>query len=121
MNGSPEFKDECQNLFNRYVDFYRSADAAGCSLMFEPEAELYSPYGPPAIGRAAIAATHGEWVQEGGENKDINVLSADCDGDLGWCVARFSEGTDDSGTSVNVLARQADGSWLIKLCSLNET
>ncbi|MEM9630108.1 MAG: hypothetical protein AAGA50_02190 [Pseudomonadota bacterium] len=121
MDGSPDFKEACQKLFDQYVDCYRRAVAAACSLVFAPDAELFSPYGAPAIGRSAIAETHSEWVLEGGENKQIRVLSAGCDGNLGWCVARFSEGTDESGSSVNVLARQADGSWLIKLCSLNES
>jgi len=81
---------------------------------------MYSPFGPPAIGRQAIEDTHLEWVSEGADNKQIIVSSADRNGDLGWCIAQFSEGTTGEGVSLNVLARQSDGRWLITHCSLNE-
>ena len=115
------FKDECQKLFDHYVAYYRAGDAVGCASVYSPDAELYSPYGPPAFGRGAIQATHEDWVQEGAENKMINVTGAGCEGGLGWCVANFSEGSTGSGSSVNVLSRQADGRWLITHCSLNES
>lgn len=115
-----DFKKQCQKLLDQYVSFYRAGDAAGCAMVYTPEAELYSPFGPPAIGRAAIEATHDEWVKEGAEGKEIQVVSAGCSGDLGWCIAGFGEGTTGNGSSVNILARQSDGNWLITHCSLNE-
>ena len=115
------FREECQQLLDQYVSFYRKGDAAGCASVYSLEAELYSPFGRPAIGRQAIEATHKEWVEDGAENKKINVLSAGHSDDLGWCIARFSEGTTGSGSSMNILARQPDGSWAITHCSLNET
>ena len=81
---------------------------------------MHSPFGPPAVGRQAIEDTHAEWVSEGADNKQITVSSAEKDGDLGWCIAQFREGTTGEGTSLNVLARQSDGRWLITYCSLNE-
>ncbi|NKB52760.1 MAG: hypothetical protein GKR97_11125 [Rhizobiaceae bacterium] len=114
------FENDCQKLFDSYVSHYRVGDAAGCSSAFAAEAQLYSPYGAPAIGRPAIEATHKEWLADGGEDKQISVLSSGCSGDLGWCLAQFSEVDADSGTSLNVLERQADGEWLITRCSLND-
>mgnify|MGYP003664986714 CR=1 FL=1 len=93
------FKQECQKLLDHYVTCYKQGDA---------------------IGRQAIEDTHAEWVTEGAENKKIIVSSASRDGDLGWCIAEFSEGTTGEGVSLNVLARQPDDSWLITHCSLNE-
>ena len=46
------FKDECQKLFDHYVAYYRAGDAVGCASVYSLNAELYSPYGPPAIGRS---------------------------------------------------------------------
>lgn len=114
------FKEECQKLLDHYVTCYQQGDAKGCASVYSTHAEMYSPFGPPAIGRQAIEDTHAEWVGEGANNKQIAVSSADRNGDLGWCVARFSEGATGEGISLNVLARQADGSWLITHCSLNE-
>ncbi len=116
-----DFKNECQELIDRYVSCYRAGDAAGCAAVYSLEGELYSPFGPPAMGRAAIEAIHDDWVKEGAEAKDIKVLSAGHSGDLGWCIARFSEGATGNGSSMNILARQLDGSWLITHCSLNES
>ncbi len=115
-----EAKDLFQQVFDGYVHSYRSRDAAGCASYFTDNAELYSPYGPAAIGRPAIETTHKEWVEEEGEDKAIEVLHADAEGRIGWCLARFSEGSAASGTSLNVLYQQADGKWLIAQCSLNE-
>ncbi|WP_271951931.1 YybH family protein [Ruegeria faecimaris] len=115
------FKQQCQEVFDHYVACYRQGDANGCASVFAAQAEMYSPFGPPSIGRQAIEDTHAEWVAEGGEDKKINVSSAGRDGELGWCLAEFSEGTTGEGVSLNVLERQPDGRWLITLCSLNET
>ena len=112
-------KIDFQKLFDGYAASYRAGDAAGCASCFVPAAELFSPYGPPAIGRAAIEAIHREWVKEGAENKTLVVLSAGTSEDIGWCTAQYNEGATGKGTSLNVLQRQRDGSWLITHCSLN--
>jgi len=121
LGNAMNFREECQKLLDQYVSLYRKGDAAGCASVYSLEAELYSPFGPPAIGRQAIEAAHIDWVEGGAESKEINVLSAGHSGDLGWCIARYSEGTTGSGSSLNILARQPDGSWAITHCSLNET
>lgn len=114
------FKIVFQELLDAYLASYRAKDAVGCASVYAPDGELYSPFGPPAIGRNAIGAAHLEWVEEGAENKEICVVDAGGSGDVGWCLAHFSEGSTGSGTSLNVLARQPDGKWLITHCSLNE-
>jgi ketosteroid isomerase-like protein len=114
------FKIICQNLLDEYVASYRAMDAVGCASVFSTDAELYSPYGPPAIGRAAIEAIHREWVAEGADEKEIKVVDAGVSEDVGWCVAHFSEGATGSGRSLNVLERQLDGNWLISRCSIND-
>jgi ketosteroid isomerase-like protein len=115
-----DLQKEYRQLIDRYVSYYREGDAAGCASVYSLEAELYSPFGPPGIGRQAIEAIHTEWVEDGAEDKQINILSAGHSDDLGWCIGRFSEGTTGSGYSMNILARQPDGSWAITHCSLNE-
>ena len=120
FEGAMDFKIECQALFDLYLSSYRAGDAIGCASVFSLDSELYSPFGPPAIGRASITSIHKEWVEEGGEEKQVKIMSAGCSGDLGWCVASYSEGSTGSGSSINVLAKQPDGSWLITHCSLNE-
>jgi len=112
------FEEECQNLLDRYASCYRQGDAGGCAAIFALDAEMYSAFAPPAIGRQAIEAAHREWVREGAGDKLIEVSSAGRSADLGRCIARFSEREAENGISVNVLARQPDGDWLITHCSL---
>jgi ketosteroid isomerase-like protein len=112
--------DEIQIVLNAYVAAYRAADAEGCAAIFTEDAQLLSPYAPPAIGRAAIAALHADWVQDGAA-KTLTVEKAGSSGDLAWCLARFAEGAETGdGTTLAVLERHGDG-WLIRMCSLNET
>jgi uncharacterized protein (TIGR02246 family) len=114
-----DVKEALQDLMDRYVAAYRAGDSAGCAAVFTENAELRSPYGPAAIGRDAIARTHEEWTAEGAEGKRIDVVSAGVSGDLAWCLAAFSEGSETGeGKSLSVLERQPGGSWLIRMCSL---
>lgn len=111
---------EFQSLFDRYVAAYRTGDAKGCAAVFAARARMFSPYGPPVVGREEIEATHAEWVAEGAENKRIEVSLTGGEGGLAWCLAEYSEGQTGAGTSLNILERQEDGQWLITMCSLNE-
>ena len=114
-------KDELQLLFDKYVAAYRLGDAEGCAAIFADNAVLISPYGPSAWGRDGIRETHRHWTTEGGGRKQIEVKEAGVSGDLAWCLAEFSEGeVTGEGTSLNVMERQPDGGWLIRLCSLND-
>lgn len=101
--------NEFQKLLDDYASRYRARDAAGCASVFAPPAELLSPYGPPLRGRAAIEQAHRAWVKEGGDTKAMDVADAGVAGDLGWRLARYSEGSAGSGTSLDILERQPDG------------
>ena len=117
-----------QALIDRYLAAYEAHDAAGCAAFYAPDAEMHSPYGPAATGRAEIAATHRDWFEEGETNKVMQVTSAGIVGDLGYCLVRFEAnmpaadgGTEQSrGISLNLMERRDDGVWTIALASLNE-
>ncbi|TMV06341.1 DUF4440 domain-containing protein [Ruegeria sediminis] len=114
-------EDELQKLLDDYVTAYRVSDAAACALVFTTDARIISPYGPAAFGRAEIERIHREWMQDGAEDKRVEVVEAGQSGDLAWCLARFSEGeSEGEGTSLNVFERQKDGRWQIRMCSMNE-
>lgn len=115
-------RDDLQYLLNIYATAYRAGDSAACAAMFALNGELYSPYAPPARGRAAIEALHKVWTQEGGGGKQLIVVDAGGSGDLAWCLVTFSEGqVTGDGTSLNIFERHADGDWLIRICSLNSS
>lgn len=114
-------KDELQLLFDGYVAAYRVGDGDGCAAFFAVDAELHSPYGPVARGRDHIAEIHRQWTVDGAQGKQIEVIDAGVSGDLAWCLAEFSEGAvTGEGISLNVLERQPNGNWQIRVCSLND-
>ncbi len=111
---------EAQTLLDSMVQAYRAGDATGCAALFTADANLYSPYAVAARGRSEIETLHRNWTAHGGDSKTLTVLDAGSSGDLGWCLAAYSEGeVTGNGTSLNVLARQPDGRWLFRICSLS--
>jgi ketosteroid isomerase-like protein len=112
-------REDLQRVYDKYVTSYRARDAAGCAGVFTVDGELFSPYAPPARGRATVEALHREWTRLGGEDKQLTVTNAGSSGDLAWCLAGYSD-AQETGTSLNVFQRQPDGNWLIRICSLNE-
>ena len=114
-------RNELQTLWDTYLNAYRRSDARACAAVFSPDALLMSPFGPAARGQEEIEALHAEWILEGGENKNIEMIEFGGSDDLAWCLSKFSEGDEaGEGTSLNILERRPDGSWLIRMCSLNE-
>jgi ketosteroid isomerase-like protein len=113
--------DELQSFMNNMAAAYTKGDAVACAEMFMPDGELYSPYAPPARGRAEIVALHRVWT-EGVVHKQLTVVDAGGSGNIAWCLAAYSEGeiTGD-GTSLCIFERQAGGDWLIRICSLNSS
>ena len=114
-------RNELQAVWDAYVNAYRRRDACACADLFAPNAVLVSPFGPAASGQKEIETLHAEWTLEGGENKMIEMIEFGGSDDLAWCLSKFSEGdAAGEGTSLNILERQPDGTWLIRMCSLNE-
>lgn len=76
------------------------------------------------FGRDAIESLHATWTHGHGEatEKEMTVIHAGSSHDLAWCLATYTEGLEvGNGTSFAVFERQADGPWLIRMCSLNST
>ena len=112
-------RDDIQGLLDRMAAAYSVGDAAACANMFTDNAQLHSPFAPPAIGRAALLSLHEDWTSEGGD-KRFSILDFGCTHGLAWCLCRFSEGdVAGDGTSLIVLERGADDVWLIRSCCLH--
>jgi ketosteroid isomerase-like protein len=112
------FEGDVRELLNQMAVAYRAGDAAGVSALFAEDAQLHSPFAPPAIGRAAIERLHETWTQDGG-GKQFKLLDCGAEAALGWCLCRFSEGdhTGD-GTSLIILQRNSGGAWQVRSCCL---
>ena len=114
-------------LFAAYFDAYSRRDAEGCAAGYAEDAAIYSPWGPPAIGRAAIAAIHRDWFEETETDKTWNVLHARSDGYNGHCLLRFESTVADSdgtlgrvaGIGVHALSHTDGEGWRILYSSMN--
>ncbi|MEM7193338.1 MAG: hypothetical protein AAF402_00215 [Pseudomonadota bacterium] len=103
-----------QQLISHYLSAYKALDSKGCAEAFTADGALFSPYGPPARGRQAIADTHTEWFAEPEEDKTLEVLEYNENEHGGYCLLGWSarvpvEGSEDkfsiaSGVSLCVLS-----------------
>ena len=124
--GASSDATEIAALFDRYLAAYAAQDAQAVASTFAPEAHLYAPFGPPAFGRAAIAATHVDWFLDGERDKTMTVLETAVSGDMGHGLVGFAATVDGEdgqptrlyGMSLNTLTRRPEG-WLIRHCCLN--
>ena len=112
------FHEQMQELMDEMAAAYRAGDARSCAQLFVSDGVLYSPFAYPAKGRTEIETLHRAWTGES-TGKKLTVIDASSTGNLGWCLAAYSEGdATGNGTSLSVVERQPDGQWLIKICSL---
>jgi uncharacterized protein (TIGR02246 family) len=110
---------ETQAMMDQMAAACRAGDAAGCAALFTTDATFFSPYAIATRGRDAIEALHRVWTAEA-NSKRLTVVEAGHSGDLGWCLAAYSEeDVTGNGTALSTLVRQPDGNWQIRLCSLN--
>ena len=109
-------KEILLNLVSSYFSAYSTQDSEGCSRAFTADGALFSPYGPPARGRQAIAATHSEWFAEKEEDKRLEVLEFHQIGDSAHCLLGWSARVPNeengfsvaSGVSLCVLTVEGD-------------
>ena len=69
--------------------------------LFAEDAILFSPSGPPASRRTAIANTRKVWFDDGASRKMWDVIRAKSDGSTGRAV----------GISLNALQNHPDTGW----------
>ncbi len=112
-------RGEIERLLEDYLTAYERHQADGCAAAYTLEARLDSPYGPPAVGREAIAAAHRAWFEEPERNKRLDLVEVDLQDQAGHCLLRWSAEVDGpgstapatiSGTTLATL-RRIEGMW----------
>jgi uncharacterized protein (TIGR02246 family) len=111
--------EDCDRLF---AEFVNAGDLDSLIELYEPQASLIQQDGSAATGHAAIRAALGELLGSkprirmrtvrAAKGHDLAVLYSE------WSIASSApDGTrsDVSGTSVEVVRRQADGTWRFAL------
>ena len=88
-------QDDLEALAAAYLSAYIAQDAEGCARTFTKEGALFSPFGPEARGRPAVAATHSEWFAEKEEDKRLEVVEFSGNGTSGHCLLAWSARVPD--------------------------
>jgi len=88
-------ENQLMKTVEAYFAAYGAQDQDGCARTFTPDGALFSPYGPAARGRAAIAATHLEWFAEDEQDKRFELLEFHGNGVCGHCVLGWSARVPD--------------------------
>ncbi|MCL5776037.1 nuclear transport factor 2 family protein [Limibaculum sp. FT325] len=119
------FQPALKALIAQYLDAYAARDARAASAVFAERARIITPFGPPIVGRDAIAAAHYDWFDDGETNKRLDVVEAGARGEMGYAVLRWSADlrepdgriVRDTGLSLNVLMHSYGG-WMIAQTAL---
>jgi uncharacterized protein (TIGR02246 family) len=119
--------DEMQTLMDRWTKGFVEGDIDTCVDLYTKDATIFSPYSLPKRGRQALRELFKDWYQQGETNKRVTVEDAAADGSMAYCLVSYSgdypqdDGSliTESGISLNVAAKQRDGSWKLRMSSMN--
>ena len=98
-----------EELSRLFVERANARDAAGMAAMYEEDAVLAFPPGRETVGRAAIREVMVKLVATGATFKEEEALPTVYHGDL---ALTSTVPSDNTGGRVQLVRRQADGSWL---------
>lgn len=110
-NDQREEAREPEQVGRLFLRRLNAGDAEGLAQLYEPDAVLATPNGQTAVGRDAIGRLYEQMLTDRPtfqEGQHAPVLRA---GDL----ALTSTHLVDGGTTVEVLRRQDNGTWLMAL------
>ena len=102
-------REDLQSVFDDYA--HRLPCEGRCRLRSCVHSGLARSSLPTRLRREdgeAVEALHREWMQLGGDDKQVSVTDAGSFGDLAWCLTAYSD-AHELRTSLNVFERQANG------------
>ena len=98
-----------EDVTRLFVERANAGDAEGMAALYEPDAVMAFPPGQMTVGREAIHALFEHLVKEIPHRPPEDPLSTVSNGDLAMTSTLAADG---SGPRVQVVRRQADGTWL---------
>jgi uncharacterized protein (TIGR02246 family) len=98
-----------EDLSRLFVERANAGDAAGLAALYEPDAVLAYPPGRTTVGRTAIQAVCEEMLKHVPHFEVEEALPTIHHGELALTSTKPKDGT---GGRVQVVRRQADGTWL---------
>jgi uncharacterized protein (TIGR02246 family) len=118
-----DMKEFLEDFDTAYNEAFNAGDAAGCAAFFTEDVLLMSPDQPMTRGRKAFEDTYRSRMDDSTGGTHTNELvEFGVDGDLAYQVGTFAvtgSNADEQGKFVNVLKRQADGTWKVAVSIFN--
>jgi ketosteroid isomerase-like protein len=111
-----DFDDAYNKAFNR-------GDAAGCAAFFSEDVILMAPGQPMTRGKAAFEDIYRSRMGNSSGGTHSNALvEYGVEGDLAYQVGTYAvtgANPSEQGKFVNILKRQADGTWKVTVTIFN--
>lgn len=118
-----DMKRMLEDFDNAYNEAFNRGDAAGCAAFFTEDVILMAPGEPMTRGRQEFEDIYrSRMAQSTGGTHTNELLQYGVDGDLAYQVGKFAvTGSEpgEQGYFVNVLKRQADGTWKVAVSIFN--
>jgi ketosteroid isomerase-like protein len=106
-----------------YNEAFNRGDAAGCAAFFAEDVILLAPDQPMIRGKRAFEELYQSRMDKtSGGTHSNKLVEYGVEGDLAYQVGTFAiTGTNSSeqGKFVNILRRQADGTWKVTVSIFN--
>lgn len=118
-----DMKKRLEEFDDAYNAAFNAGDAAACAAFFTEDVMLLPPGEPMTCGRAAFEETYRSRIKENTGGTHTNeLIDYGVAGDMAYQVGAYAiEDSDppEKGKFVNILMRQADGSWKVKVSIFN--
>ncbi len=118
-----DMKKTLEEFDAAYNEAFNRGDAEGCAAYSTDDIVLLPPGEPMTRGKAAFLDTYRSRIKEniGGTHKN-ELIDFGVDGDMAYQIGTYA--IEDSkpperGKFVNVLKRQPDGTWKVKISIFN--
>ncbi|MEM8573889.1 MAG: nuclear transport factor 2 family protein [Pseudomonadota bacterium] len=106
-----------------YNEAFDRGDAAGCAAFFTDDVLLMAPGEPMLRGKEAFEEAYRDRMSKSSGGKHSNCLiEYGQEGDLAYQVGTFAvsgSNPTEQGKFLNVLKRQADGTWKVAISMFN--
>jgi uncharacterized protein (TIGR02246 family) len=106
-----------------YNEAFNRGDAAGCAAFFSEDVVLMAPDQPMTRGRKTFEETYRSRMEQStGGTHSNELVEYGVDGDLAYQIGTYAvTGTNapEQGKFLNILKRQADGTWKVAVSIFN--
>ncbi|MDJ0513564.1 MAG: DUF4440 domain-containing protein [Methyloceanibacter sp.] len=106
-----------------YNEAFDRGDAAGCASFFTDDVLLMAPGEPMLRGKEAFEEVYRSRMSKTGGGKHSNsLIEYGEEGDLAYQVGTFAisgANPTEQGKFLNILKRQADGTWKVAISMFN--